>query len=106
MALVGAVAGCLLVTGGSNGYSTADASALTGGACEKPSDCNGGACCIVLDAAVPTTSCQASCPAWQQLCAVGMDCGDAGQSCLAQSCTIEGTTVQVTTCGAISVCTQ
>jgi hypothetical protein len=105
MALVGAVAGCLLVTGGSDGYSTADGGTVTGEGCQKPADCSGGACCFVPDAAVPTTVCQKSCPAWQQLCGVGSDCGDGGE-CLAQSCTVEGTTVQVTTCGAISFCTQ
>jgi hypothetical protein len=105
MALVGAAAGCILVTGGSDGYSPAEGG-LTGQGCHTPADCNGQVCCFVLgEAGVPSTSCQASCPAWEQSCAVASDCGDAGQ-CLAQSCTVEETTVQVTTCGAISFCTQ
>ena len=106
LALVGAVAGCVLITGGSDGYSVAEGGAVTAAGCQKPGDCSGEACCFVPDAAVPTTVCQKSCPAWQQLCTVGSDCGDAGESCLAQSCTVEGVTVQVTTCGAISFCTQ
>ena len=104
--VVGAVfAGCVLITGGTNGYSVSEGG-LAGQGCHAPKDCNGQACCFVVDdAGVPSTTCQASCPAWQQSCAIGSDCGDGGE-CLAQSCTVEGTTVQVTTCGAISFCTQ
>lgn len=105
MAIVGAVAGCVLVTGGSDGYSASEGG-LSGLACHSPKDCNGQACCFELDdAGVPSTTCQATCPAWQQSCGVGSDCGDGGE-CLAQSCTVEGTTAQVTTCGAIPFCTQ
>jgi len=100
-----ALASCVLVTGGSNGYSSSEGG-LSGQGCHAPKDCNGEMCCFVLgDAGAPSTTCQATCPAWEQSCAVGSDCGDGG-ACLAQSCTVEGTTVQVTTCGAISFCTQ
>jgi hypothetical protein len=104
--VVGALGGCVLVTGGTNGYTSPEGGTLTGQGCQTPKDCSGTPCCFVLDdAGVPSTTCQASCPAWEQSCGVGSDCGDGG-SCLAQSCTVEGTTVQVTTCGAISFCTQ
>lgn len=103
--VVAAVAGCILVTGATSGYSASEGG-LSGQGCHAPKDCSGEVCCFVLDdAGVPSTTCQASCPAWQQSCAVGSDCGDGGE-CLAQSCTVESTTVQVTTCGAISFCTQ
>lgn len=105
LAFAAVAAGCVLVTGGTNGYSASEAG-LTGQACHTPKDCAGQACCFIVDdAGVPSTACQATCPAWEQACAVGSDCGDGG-SCLAQSCTVEGTTVQVTTCGPISFCTQ
>jgi hypothetical protein len=98
------LAGCVLITGGTNGYSEAEGG-LSSQGCHSPKDCNGGVCCFeVPDSGLPSATCQASCPAWQQSCAIGMDCD--GGECLAQSCTVEGTTVQVTTCGAISFCTQ
>jgi hypothetical protein len=99
------VAGCVLITGGTDGYSAAEGG-VSGVGCQTPADCHGQVCCFVLgDGGVPSTACQATCPAWEQSCAVGSDCGEGG-ACLAQSCTVEGTTVQVTTCGAISFCTQ
>jgi hypothetical protein len=105
LALAGAVAGCVLVTGGSDGYSASQAN-LPGLSCHTPADCNGQLCCFELDdAGTPSAACQASCPAWEQSCAVASDCGDAG-ACLAQSCSVEGITATVTTCGAISFCTQ
>jgi hypothetical protein len=106
---VGIMGGCVLVTGGANGYTAADGGSSSSGggsACSTPKDCNGQACCYPEDAGFPPApTCQASCPASQQSCGVGGDCGEGG-ACLAQSCTIDGITVQVTTCGAISFCTQ
>jgi hypothetical protein len=99
-----AVAGCILVTGGTNGYTSSEGG-LSGQGCHSPKDCNGQTCCIELDAGVASITCQSSCPAPQQSCVMASDCGDGGE-CLAQTCTVEGTTVQVTTCGAISSCTQ
>jgi hypothetical protein len=96
-----AVGGCILVTGGTDGYTSAE-----GGSCQSPKDCNGGPCCFVVsDAGQSSTTCQASCPAWAQACAEGLDCGDGG-SCLVQSCTVEEATVQVATCGPIPLCLQ
>jgi hypothetical protein len=105
---VAVIGGCVLVTGGTNGYTAPDGGASSsGGGCSTSKDCNAQACCYAVDdAGVPSAAtCQASCPAWQQSCGVGEDCGDGGE-CLAQSCTFDGVTVQVTTCGAISFCTQ
>ncbi|HEY3819267.1 MAG TPA: hypothetical protein VGL81_18990 [Polyangiaceae bacterium] len=105
LVVAGAGAGCVLVTGDSEGYSQASGH-LSGEGCQTPADCNGQPCCLVLsDAGVPSLSCEPSCPAYEQSCAVGSDCGDGGD-CLSQSCTVEGTTATVTTCGAIPFCTQ
>jgi hypothetical protein len=100
------VGGCILVTGGTNGYTSAEGGSLSGQSCQSPKDCNGGPCCFVLsDAGLPSTTCQASCPAWEQSCTDALDCGDGG-SCLTQTCTVEGMSGQVATCGPIPVCTQ
>ena len=101
VAFAAVAAGCILVTGGTDGYSAAGAQG-----CRTAQDCGGQVCCFTLgDGGVPSTACQSSCPSWQQSCAVASDCGDGG-ACLTQSCTVQGATVQVTTCGAISFCTQ
>jgi hypothetical protein len=106
LATAGAVAGCVLFTGGTDGYTVAEGGTTNPGACLSPKDCNGQPCCIALgDSGLPVLSCQTTCPAWEQSCAVASDCGDAG-ACLSQSCTVEGATVQVTTCGPIPICTQ
>ena len=106
--LVGALAGCILFTGGTNGYTATEAGAPSGATCESPSDCSGGQfCCAVLaDGGLPGSACLSSCPRpYEQVCAHASDCGEAG-ACLTQMCTFEGTSYQVNTCGAIPMCTQ
>jgi hypothetical protein len=109
LGLVTAVVGCILVTGGTSGYATADAGAggvQIGDACT----CSmGQVCCLPgLDAALPLPACQTSCSQpWQQLCNVASDCGDAASAaCLIQACTIEEASVQLQSCGPIPICVQ
>ena len=105
--LVALLCSCVLVTGGTDGYSAVDASG--GGACQRSSDCSGGQiCCYELTSTLPVTSCQSSCTPWQEACGIASDCAEAG-ACMAQSCVIDGGlvgTVTVTTCGVIPFCTQ
>lgn len=105
-------AGCVLFTGGTNGYTAPEGGSSTG--CTTSKQCGDAqSCCYVLDGATPSTACQASCDkSYEKACTVGSDCGDGG-SCLSQSCTLEAgpeipisVTVTVTTCGPIPVCSQ
>jgi hypothetical protein len=103
-ALVAALSGCVIFTGSTDGYSATEAGVSA--SCHSPKDCNGQACCFELgDGGVPSAVCQATCTPYLQSCALASDCGDGGV-CWAQSCTYEGITVQVTTCGPIPICTQ
>lgn len=102
-----AFAGCILVTGGTSGYAVAEGGTVVGGGCMAPSDCSGGqACCLTLnDAGEPAAACQSSCAEpWEQLCAQASDCDDG--ECFSQTCTVEGVSAQVQTCGPISICVQ
>jgi hypothetical protein len=104
VAVVGA--GCMLVTGSTDGY-TPPPNPLQ---CFLPSDCapQQEVCCLNVQGGTVTSSCQASCPfALQQTCIRGSDCGDGG-TCYVQSCTPDGgPTVQVATCGPIpDICAQ
>jgi len=100
--LSAAVAGCILFTGGTDGYAPA---AGGGSGCLKPSDCPGQVCCIGLDAGAPVSACQTSCSiSWEQACDKASECGDA--ACFAQTCVIDEASVSVATCGAIPICVQ
>jgi hypothetical protein len=109
--IVGAVlGGCILVTGGTDGYTAPDAGSRV--TCTSPNDCEAGlACCYGYDDAGVSTTCQASCPfVAQTACSVASDCGDGGV-CLQQTCPIDagsaGTfTLTVKTCGTIPMCSQ
>jgi hypothetical protein len=108
--LSGIVAGCVIFTGGTDGFTVSEAGpANSGGSCTTSANCNGGQmCCWVLDGALPTTSCLPSCTPSFEACGVASDCGDGGVCC-SQSCTLDAgviTSATVTTCGAIPFCTQ
>jgi hypothetical protein len=100
-------AGCIVVTGGSSGYSASEAG-TPGASCKSSADCPGQVCCYAIDAG-PTPACAASCPSSLESCTRASDCGEAG-ACLVQSCQVdtEGfqVNVSVTTCGVVSFCTQ
>lgn len=110
VAVSGVVAGCVIFTGGTDGFTISEAGpANAGGGCKTSADCNGGQmCCWGLDGAVPSTSCQPSCTPSFEACGVASDCGDGGV-CFSQSCMLDAgviTNATVTTCGPISFCTQ
>jgi hypothetical protein len=118
------IAGCVLFTGGSSGYTLVDAgedavAACPDGApfcleneCSSTADCNGGAdvapeaggqaCCfgVSLGGAVGT-SCQSSCQALQgavaQVCLTNAECGEA--ACTFQQCQLSGFPVTFHGCG-------
>jgi hypothetical protein len=110
------VVGCILVTGGTNGYAGPD-TGVGGGPfvlnCMAPSDCQGGgadaapqSCCVSLT--LPGTQCQSSCAEpWQKLCTVASDCGDAATAeCLTNNCTFDEASAPVPSCGPIPICAQ
>jgi hypothetical protein len=107
-AAVGVMAGCIVVTGTSNGYSGSDAS-TPGQSCTSSAECAGQMCCYELAGSSLTAACAASCTPSFESCTQASDCGDGG-SCIVQSCHVEAggfpVTVSVTTCGVVSVCTQ
>lgn len=108
LAAASLLAGCELVTGGTNGYTSPEAGA-TG--CTSSSQCSGGQMCCyaVAEGGTPTSQCQASCPASEQPCLVASDCGDGG-ICWTQACPVDVSgltvTVNVSTCGVIAECSQ
>jgi hypothetical protein len=104
-----AFAGCVIFTGGTNGYGSPDAGTSTG-SCSSTKECASGlTCCYEIDGGLPSISCQPTCAKWQEACGKASDCGDAGE-CLSQSCMIEAgpivAPVTVTTCGVIPFCSQ
>jgi hypothetical protein len=97
-------AGCMVVTGSTDGYTTAP----TSFGCFGPSDCEGGVCCYdVTGDGGATASCKASCDfALEQACTASDQCGDGG-TCYEQTCSVEGgASFQVATCGKIPRCAQ
>jgi hypothetical protein len=107
MALVlGAASGCILLTGGTEGYSLPEGG-VVGLACMGSAECDAGVCCYSLMGTTPSSQCQASCTRpFEQACSIAEDCGDGG-ICIAQSCPLpSGVSVPVTTCGPIPVCAQ
>ena len=105
--VVVAAAGCMLVTGGTDGYSAPKASA---GTCSSAADCGdaGSVCCLSLSNSTTSVvgSCQSSCTlSLPQLCKTSAECGDAGP-CSMLSCTVDGSpvTVPLQACGSVQGC--
>ena len=120
-----AAGGCILVTGGTSGYTlaipegglcqTEASSAIVTCQCASAASCapDGGAadggplvCCLgeslaaSLVAACKATSCGTSAI---QLCETSQECDDA--ACLSQVCTVSSVTIPVQACGAIPAAT-
>jgi hypothetical protein len=102
--------GCILVTGGTDGYSQAPVP--TGGTCTSAAECGDGGmvCCLVVTASTTSTNgtCESTCStSYPQLCATTAECGDAG-ACLKQQCTVDaggtGIPVPLQACGTIPSC--
>jgi hypothetical protein len=100
---IGAVtAGCILVTGGTDGYSALDAGPTT--QCLTAADCKGGAagdvCCLVLSGS-PGFYCQRTCepiPSAVQVCSTTAEC-QGQESCIAQECEVGDASFPLTACG-------
>jgi hypothetical protein len=101
-----AAAGCLIITGSTDGYTAAQSGQVT---CTSAAQCDGGAVCC-LSVSNSTTSvvgaCQSTCTtSLPQLCTTNAECGDAGP-CAMLSCTVDGSPVAVTiqACGTVQGC--
>jgi hypothetical protein len=103
-----AMAGCIVFTGNSNGYSASEAG-TPGQGCSSSADCAGQMCCYQLSTGSATAACAASCAPSFESCTRASDCGDAG-TCIVQLCQVDAggfpVSLSVTTCGAVSICTQ
>jgi hypothetical protein len=104
--------GCILITGGTGGYSSADTGASEA-TCTSAANCGDGGmvCCLVVTASTTSTSgtCQPTCTTtYTQLCATTAECGEAG-ACSMQACMLDagGTAVSFTlqACGTVPFCT-
>jgi hypothetical protein len=86
-------AGCVLVTGSTDGYSLVDSGGAAGSSCTSAASCaDAGVCCLVLTAASTSLggTCVPSCSvALPQLCATDAECGEMGP-CSTQTCTVDG----------------
>ncbi len=113
LAVVLLLGGCMLFTGGTDGYS-GTSSGSAGSSCTSASSCGDGGevCCLVLSPSATSTSgtCQPTCSipsAYPQLCATSAECGDAGP-CTKQSCSasVNGTSVPISlqACGVVPGC--
>jgi hypothetical protein len=102
------IAGCVVFTGSSDGYSASEAS-TPGQSCGSSAECEGQMCCYDLSAASTVAACAASCAPSFESCTQASDCGDGG-TCLVQVCHVDAggfpVSLSVTTCGALSICTQ
>jgi hypothetical protein len=118
IAAAASIAGCFIVTGGTDGYQRAaedgggggsDASGLVLG-CVSATDCvgDGGAqiCCLTPSASSFAATCQAA-PCGGtfsiQLCKANTECAD-DASCTSQQCTYSGSSVTLQACGNIPTC--
>jgi len=107
--------GCMLFTGGTDGYSGGSSGSGGGASCTSASSCGDGGevCCLVVSPSATSASgtCQPTCSipsSYPQLCATSAECGDAGP-CSSQSCTanVNGTSVQsppLQLCGTVPGC--
>ncbi len=115
-----AAAGCVVVTGSTDGYerepatvTTRDAGTGSGNldlrclsATDCASDAGGQVCCVALASTSASAACQVgpcggSLPV--QLCAADSECS--GSTCVLQTCTLAGSKVTVRACGTIPTCT-
>jgi len=112
-------AGCVIITGSTDGYSvqgTGGDGGRDSGAvsleCVSAADCGdgGNVCCLVINSALTqaTTACQASCSGGTgtpavQLCKSTSECGKTG-ICITQTCTLGSLTVTIPACGNIPGC--
>jgi hypothetical protein len=110
-------AGCILITGGTDGYTQAGGAAAAGASCMSAANCGdgGNVCCLVVTAQTMSTAgtCASTCAisypqAYPQLCMTSAECGDAGP-CNMLSCTVDagGTDIPFTlqACGTVPGCT-
>jgi len=111
-------AGCVIVTGSTDGYSVqgtgGDGGRDTGAVsleCVSAADCGdgGNVCCLVINSSFTsaTTACQASCSGDTypvQMCKSTTECGKTG-ICITQSCSFGSLTVSIPACGMIKGCT-
>jgi hypothetical protein len=110
-------AGCVIITGSTDGYQPADAGrdggdgAAVSLACVSSADCGdgGNVCCVVVSSSLMSTNtvCQAApctgiIPA--QLCKTSAECGNAGL-CTTQSCSLGSASVTIEACGTVNGCT-
>ncbi len=108
-AVLVAAAGCVLVTGSTDGYALVDSGSAS---CQSAHDCSAGNVCCLSTAsssavAAITGACAASCSvSLPQLCAASSECGDAG-ACALQTCMPDGSPLSVTfhACGKVPGCT-
>ncbi len=102
--------GCMIITGGTDGYSAAQTGAP--GSCTSASQCDGGSvCCLSVSSSMSSMAvsgtCQSSCTtSLPQLCTTNAECHDAGP-CTPLSCAVDGSPVAVTlqACGTVQGCT-
>jgi len=113
-------AGCILVTGTTNGYVLEDAGtpSIEAGACiaeagcvnlqcSSSLECGGGeVCCLALAGSLAGSTCQKQCQVGSvQLCKGGAECGDA-VSCVSQQCVVLGLGVNLSICGLAAGCLE
>jgi hypothetical protein len=115
VAVVGA--GCVIITGSTDGYHAPDAGGDGAGdgpgvslACVSAADCGdgGNVCCVVVNSSLTSanTACQAApctgiLPA--QLCKTSAECGKTGL-CTTQSCNLRSASVTIQACGTVALC--
>lgn len=109
-------AGCVIVTGSTDGYSVSNRDGGGDGgsislACVSAADCGDGGdvCCVVVGSSFTSanTACQAApCSGTlsAQLCKTPAECGKTGL-CTTQSCNFGSGTVVIQACGAVMGCT-
>lgn len=112
-------AGCVIITGSTDGYHGSDAGGDGGGdggpavslACVSSADCGdgGNVCCVVVNASLSgaNTACQAApCSGViaAQLCKTSAECGKTGL-CTTQACNFGAASVTIQACGTVSGCT-
>lgn len=119
VAAAAAGAGCVIITGSTDGYHGPDAGGDGAGsdgpavslACVSSADCGdgGSVCCVVVSSSLTSanTACQAApcsgiLPA--QLCKTTAECGKAGL-CTTQACNFGTTNVTIQACGSVAGCT-
>ena len=104
-----AAAGCMIVTGSTDGYSAAPTPGPA--ACTSAAQCDGGhVCCLSATSSMSsmavTGSCQSTCTtSLPQLCTTSTECADGGP-CSMLSCTVDGSPVMVSiqACGTVQGC--